>query len=265
MNSTNKELLCLIAICKRATNFEKAWLFFKKWYGTFYWGDESEHSFNVYKVSAMKVIAEGLLRVVAKVKKTDGLCLEQEFFKLICSLSPTSPNYSEYGEHRLVIKDPDQECYNFWLRVVAMLYSEVQMIDVDLLEKAGLWAEYPSFIHDFEQEYRQAEILASQSHSKFEHGFNTEYKNPENGESPSCGFILRCAAVYFPNKYDGIIVGHKYIEIDGQQIKYHYSPKHKAVVFDFYRVYMDFGSEENQLFFRLDLQQSAFLSDRIFE
>jgi hypothetical protein len=55
---TMKDLLYLIAICKRADNFERGWLMLKRWYGEFYWGDKSEHHFNFYGAIPLKVLAE---------------------------------------------------------------------------------------------------------------------------------------------------------------------------------------------------------------
>lgn len=128
-----KELLYLIAICKRADNFEHGWVLLKRWYGEFYWGDKSENHFNSFEVEATKVIAENLIGIIERVRK-NWSGDNPQYCNLISSISPT--NYSEYGETKLLKKEPS---YDFWLRVVAVFFSKLRLTGVEDLEYAGLW------------------------------------------------------------------------------------------------------------------------------
>ncbi len=256
-----KDLLYLIAICKRADNFERGWLMLKRWYGQFYWGDKSEWHFNFYGAIPVKILAENLISIIEKV----DICRENrsggsQYLNLIASISPKYVNYSEYGETRLLKNEPN---YDFWLRIVAVFYSRVRLTSVEDLESAGLWSQdINPIIYEIDREYKQIDLIWTQLSSKF--GWNyRQYEHSKSGESPSIGFIIRCASLYFRNP-DDITIENGKILINRSSINYKYNPSRRMVVFDFYEEYLK-KERWDTYFLHLDMEQSAFLSYRYFE
>jgi hypothetical protein len=115
---------------------------------------------------------------------------------------------------------------------------------------------YP-IIDEIDREYKQIDLIWTQLSTKFDWNYR-HHKHPKNGESPSVGFIIRCASLYFRNP-DDIIVEKGKILINGSSINYKYDPSKRVVVFDFYKEYLK-GERWDTHFLRLDMEQSAFLS-----